>query len=86
MYFVYVLYSRKHEKTYTGMTTDVNRRLLEHNHGKSFYSAKYRPWQVVHFESFEYRKDAREREKYLKSATGRRWMKSNINWPRSSTG
>ena len=68
------------------MTTDVNRRLLEHNSGKPFYTAKYRPWLIAHFESFEYREDAREREKYLKSAGGRRWMKININWPSSSTG
>ena len=67
------------------MTEDLDRRLAEHNSGKSTYTSKYIPWQVVHSENFENREEARKREKYLKSSTGRRWMKDNINWPHSST-
>ncbi|WP_422861034.1 GIY-YIG nuclease family protein [Flagellimonas sp. S174] len=59
---------------------------MEHNNKKSSYTSKYIPWKVIHVESFSTRIEARKREKYFKSGAGRRWMKANINWPRSSTG
>lgn len=36
------------------------------------------PWILVYFEKFDTQKDAITREKYLKSAAGRRFLK-NIN-------
>ena len=83
-YYVYILFSAKHKKSYVGMTNDLERRLLEHNLGYSPYTAKFGPWELLYTESFESGQDARKREKYLKSGVGRRWMKKNINWPRSS--
>ncbi|MEM9142641.1 MAG: GIY-YIG nuclease family protein [Bacteroidota bacterium] len=86
MYFVYVLYSAKFIKTYIGITRSAEKRIIEHNGKKSNYTSKYVPWKVIHVESYGTRTEARKREKYLKSSAGRRWMKVNINWPRSSTG
>lgn len=68
------------------MSTNVEERLIAHNAKKSIYTAKYVPWIVIHKESYNTLAEARKREKYLKTAAGRRWMKKNINWPRSSTG
>ena len=85
MYYTYILYSSKYLKTYVGITENVERRLEEHNSKKSNYTSKFVPWEVVHFETFDNREEARKREKYLKSSGGRRWMKDNINWPHSST-
>jgi hypothetical protein len=31
-------------ETYTGQTTDLRRRLTEHNSGKVHHTSKYRPW------------------------------------------
>ncbi|WP_370390779.1 GIY-YIG nuclease family protein [uncultured Winogradskyella sp.] len=84
VYYVYILFSAKHKKSYVGMTNDLERRLLEHNSGYSPYTAKFGPWELLHAESFESGQDARQREKYLKSGAGRRWMKKTIKWPRSS--
>ena len=69
-----------------GFSLDVYKRLEEHNNGKSNYTSKFGPWIIIHQEPYETFDEAIKREKYLKSSAGRRWMKKNINWPRSSTG
>ena len=44
MYFVYVLLSPSSGKTYTGYTSDVERRLLEHNVTETTgFTLRYRP-------------------------------------------
>ncbi|WP_072993170.1 GIY-YIG nuclease family protein [Pseudozobellia thermophila] len=63
---------------YVGLTSDLERRLKEHNGRKNVSTKKGVPWKVVHSEVFETRPEARKREKYLKSAAGRRWRKQNI--------
>ncbi|NNK88579.1 MAG: GIY-YIG nuclease family protein [Flavobacteriaceae bacterium] len=82
---VYVLYSEKVGRYYVGMAENLEIRVGEHNAGKVKSTKGYLPWVLVHHESFESRVIAREREKYLKSAAGRRWRKKHIR-PRSSTG
>jgi len=71
-YFVYVLLSTKTRKTYVGSTTNFNRRLFEHNEGKSYYTKRYAPWKLIYKEGFENVLDAKKREKYLKSRSGRK--------------
>ena len=60
------------------MTKDLGKRLRSHNWGSSIYIKKYRPWSIIHKEFYSSRVEAREREKYFKSAAGRRWMKKNL--------
>lgn len=85
MYFVYVLFSEVHDRHYVGLTSNINLRLKQHNLGLNSSTKAFVPWFVVHSEIFNSRTIAREREKYLKSAAGRRWRKENINWPRGAT-
>ncbi len=66
-YFVYILKSLKDQKLYTGVTTDVEKRLREHNNGKSLATKHRRPFIVIHFERFASRSDALRRERYSKS-------------------
>ncbi len=66
------------------MTRDVSIRLTQHNSGKTKSTKAFIPWRIVHTEEYVTLADAVKREKYLKSAAGRRWRKNNI-WPRSST-
>jgi putative endonuclease len=48
MYYLYILYSEKHNKYYIGQTNDLDRRIKEHNQQeKNSYTAKYRPWKIV---------------------------------------
>ncbi len=68
MFYVYILKSLSSpEQTYVGYTTDIKRRLIEHNDGLSFHTAKYTPWELVVYLGFKYEYKAIEFEKYLKS-------------------
>jgi len=81
MSFVYIIYSQKYGKTYVGSTLDLEKRLKEHNSGKSTFTSKFCPWEIIHFEKFDNLQDARKREKYYKSASGRKKIKQ-LNIPR----
>ncbi|MEK7150935.1 MAG: GIY-YIG nuclease family protein [Patescibacteria group bacterium] len=71
MYTVYILKSLIIKKSYVGLTNDLTRRLGEHNSGKSVFTNKYKPWEVIYTEEVGTLQEARKREKYLKSSSGR---------------
>lgn len=71
MYYVYILYSRKSKDFYYGFTTDLRRRLVEHNEGKSKATKPYTPWKLVHYSVFEDESKAKDFEKYLKTGSGK---------------
>lgn len=82
-YFVYVLKSEKDRKNYTGITNDLMRRLDQHNRGSmATPSTKNRgPFVLIYSEECHDRKSARTREKYLKSGSGREFLKAIIMRP-----
>ncbi|MDO8510257.1 MAG: GIY-YIG nuclease family protein [bacterium] len=73
--FIYILKSINHPRTYVGSTANIQQRITEHNSGKSTYTKRYLPWMLVYTEEFGNIEDARKRERYLKSAAGRRFIK-----------
>ena len=78
MYYVYVLKSLTDRKSYIGLTDNPTRRLSEHNSGKHFYTKRHIPWAIVWKQECDTLKDARAKEKHLKSAAGRRFLKSHV--------
>jgi len=83
MYYVYLLKSLSSEKTYVGMTNEISRRIKEHNRGKSKFTSRYMPWKLIYSEEMNTREEARKREKYFKSAAGRKFLKIIMtNMPR----
>ena len=66
--FVYVLGCRTKERhlTYVGWTTDVPRRLAQHNAGLGARSTRGRMWVLLHTERFRTRRQAMSREWHLK--------------------
>lgn len=74
-YYTYILISQSKKKTYTGYTTNLQRRLEEHNAGKVKSSKAYRPYRILYYEEFETVKGAKDKEKYLKSYAGRKKIK-----------
>jgi putative endonuclease len=79
MYYVYVLFSPSHNKTYVGFTSDLSSRLISHNElARKGYTIKYRPWILLHTEEFQIKKNALLRERELKSGKGREFIKSLI--------
>ena len=65
-FYAYILSSIDHSKHYYGHTSNLNRRLAEHNIGLSKFTKKYIPWELVYFEEFQTRSKAMKREKYFK--------------------
>ena len=77
MFHVYVLYSEEYDKIYTGFTSDLMARLAHHNHPlNKGWTKKYQPWMIIFHESYETKTEAMEREKQLKSACGRQFIKT----------
>jgi putative endonuclease len=75
MHHVYILLNETKTRTYTGVADNVDKRLGEHNAGRVKSSSPYRPYQVIYTESFKTLSEARQKEKFYKSTTGRRRLK-----------
>ena len=74
MYYVYILESSKSGILYYGYTTDLRRRLLEHNEGRSQFTKGHRPWKLVQYSAFINEKKAKDFELYLKSGSGKAFV------------
>ena len=77
---MYALYNTDHNKIYVGETSNIDRRLLEHNEkrGKHFTARFSGEWQLIYKEDTIDRKQALVREKQLKSFKGREFIKQYI--------
>ncbi len=66
--FVYVLGASRGRQTitYVGWTTDVARRLTQHNSGTGARTTRGRQWVLLHVERFASRQEAMSREWHLK--------------------
>ena len=78
MYHLYILQSLKDNNFYTGTTTDIERRLKEHNSGKNFSTAPRCPFKLIYYEAYLLKTDADDREKYLKTSMGRRVIRKQL--------
>ena len=79
MVTVYVLESLLDQTWYTGMALDATRRLAEHNSGKNRFTKGHRPWKIIYTEEHSNWSTARPREKYLKTAAGKKWLVKKIH-------
>ena len=78
-FYVYILQSLKDESLYIGYSHDLRRRFKEHNEGKSKATKPFRPYKLIAYESFLDERDAKDREIYLKSGSGRAFLKKHIH-------
>jgi len=75
-FIIYALKSSVDNRIYVGFTTDIVKRLKEHNSGKTKSTKGYRPWNLFFNEEIVgTRIDARNREKYYKSGIGKEKLK-----------
>lgn len=77
-YFVYVLLSKKDGKFYTGYTSNLRERIIDHNSGKVGSTRNRIPFVLVYFEGCLNQADALHREKYLKTTYGKRYIKQRL--------
>ena len=77
MYYVYILLL-SNTQLYTGYTSDLKRRLQEHQHGKSEFTSQRLPVRLIHYEAYSLESDARRRERFLKTTEGKRLLRQQI--------
>lgn len=78
MYYVYVLQSMKDGNLYVGYTSDLRERLKLHKAGRVESTKERRPLKLVYYEACTNQEDALHREKYLKTAYGKRYLKNRL--------
>jgi putative endonuclease len=78
VYYAYVLKSVDHEYYYKGHCEDLERRLEQHNSGMTASNRPYIPFRIAYYETFDSEKEAITREKYFKSAAGRKYLKGKL--------
>ncbi len=77
MFYVYVLLG-KDKNLYTGFTSDLKKRVKEHNLGLNPSTKRYRPWKLIYYEASISELDCRRREHYLKTTQGGRLLKRRL--------
>jgi putative endonuclease len=81
MNYIYILFSKKSDKYYIGLTSDVYRRLEEHNNPLIFskFTAKHLPWELkVFFEVSDNRGEAMIVERFIKNQKSRVFLEKLI--------
>jgi putative endonuclease len=78
MYSVYVLYSLKDKKRYSGFTENISLRIQQHNNGLVKSTIHRRPLILVYIETNLSKKEAMDRERFFKSGKGREFLNSAI--------
>ena len=77
-FYVYVLRSLKDKMFYVGFTKNLRARLEAHNKGEVPSTKKRVPLELVYWEGCLNRSDATLREKYLKTAWGKRYIRGRL--------
>ncbi len=79
MHYVYILYSKKDKKLYTGCTYDLRARLEKHNAKKVVSTMNRTPLILIYYEAYTNKEDAYKREKWLKSGWGRNHLLKSLS-------
>jgi len=78
MYYTYLLESQKDSGWYIGYTNDLKNRFLEHSKGKVISTKNRLPIELIYYEAYINRIDAKKRERFLKSGSGRKFLKKQL--------
>ncbi len=78
MYHVYLIEGTSKGTWYIGFTTDLQRRLAEHNNHKNISTVHETAWKLIYCETYCNKMDALGREKFLKSGSGWRLLKKQM--------
>ena len=66
MFYTYILRSNRDGNLYIGYTSDLRRRIKEHNSGDTKSLKSRRPLELIYYEAYKAKEDAERREKMLK--------------------
>jgi len=75
----YILRSKRSGKYYTGYTRDLDRRIKDHNSGKTRSLIKHAPLEIIKVEEYSFLEDAIKRERQIKKYKSGEAFKKLIN-------
>ncbi|MFA5794086.1 MAG: GIY-YIG nuclease family protein [Candidatus Brocadiia bacterium] len=78
MFYVYIIQSKNYGGLYTGYTENLERRLSEHNSNQVASTKNRGPFRIIYYEVCFNQEDALDRERYLKSGMGKRYIKNRL--------
>ena len=79
MTYVYLIESVYYQgHLYVGLTAELKERFAHHNEGKSPHTRKFKPWNLVAYTAFADPRTAAAYEKYLKSGSGKTFLKRHF--------
>ena len=79
MFYAYVIRSLSDGSFYKGHCENIEKRIVQHNSGMTSSISHKLPFELICFEVFETRELAILREKYFKTAAGRKYLKQKLN-------
>ena len=74
-YCVYVLISLTDHQLYIGYTTNLEKRIINHNQGGTISTSVRRPLELIFCEYYLSKADATRRESYFKTTAGKKTLK-----------
>ena len=78
MFYNYIIQSLKNDQLYTGFTSDLKKRINEHNQGLNLSTKRYKPLKIIYYEACVDKDDVMRREGYLKTTQGIRLVKRRL--------
>ncbi|OHA08933.1 MAG: hypothetical protein A3A44_00020 [Candidatus Sungbacteria bacterium RIFCSPLOWO2_01_FULL_60_25] len=86
MFYVYVLQSLKSKHWHTGYTHDLRKRFSQHNANEFGWTKNHGPFRMIYYGACLHEEDAKDREVYLKTGMGERYLKNRLKRFLSLTG
>lgn len=86
MHYTYVLQNINNKRLYTGCCEDLRKRFKQHNDNLVPSTKGRGPFDLIYYEACKNKYDAFARESYLKSGTGKRYLKNRLKRFLSLTG
>ena len=78
-YFVYILITQKDQLLYIGYSSNLDKRVSDHNNGFTKSTACRRPLQLIFCEGYLYKEDALKREANFKTTAGKKAIRLMLN-------
>ncbi|OGG48886.1 hypothetical protein A3G63_01935 [Candidatus Kaiserbacteria bacterium RIFCSPLOWO2_12_FULL_52_8] len=79
MYYVYLLENQNDNSWYIGYSANLRQRVERHNKGDGARTtARKKDWKLVYYEAYLDEQDAKGRERFLKSGSGRIFLKKQL--------
>lgn len=77
-YYVYVLHNPIRNFIYVGYSENLKSRIASHNKGENKSTKSYIPLELIHYEAYRNKTDAKRREKYFKTTKGKTTLKTML--------